>query len=201
MNNPPDNRTKTMAANGKIQDSTSIGFTHKPISSVVQVITSPVDKKTLPGEIPVVLCNYTDVYYNPVITKAMPFMAATANEREIKRFSLQQGDVVITKDSETTDDIGVPAYVESVKANLLCGYHLAILRPGKNINGRYLAYILGHARIRHEFHRYANGITRFGLTADTYNKVCIPILPLAQQKRDSHNPANVGHRYRKKPRH
>ena len=41
----------------------------KPISEIAKVITSPVDKKSLPDELPVFLCNYTDVYYNPEILK------------------------------------------------------------------------------------------------------------------------------------
>ena len=119
----------------------------KLISEIAKVITSPVDKKSLPDELPVFLCNYTDVYYNSVISKDMDFMGATAKQREIDRFSLKPEDVVITKDSESADDIGVSTYIESVKDNLLCGYHLTILRPKKNIDGRFLSYALGHPRI------------------------------------------------------
>lgn len=154
----------------------------KPISEIAKVITSPVDKKSLPDELPVFLCNYTDVYYNSVITKYIAFMEATAKQREIDRFSLKPKDVVITKDSESADDIGVSTYIESIKDNLLCGYHLTILRPKKNIDGRFLSYALGHPRIGYDFFRYANGITRFGLTAKTYKKVKIPLPPLAEQK-------------------
>ena len=38
-------------------------------------------------------------------------MRATATAGEIKRFSLRSGDVLITKDSEVWNDIGVPALV------------------------------------------------------------------------------------------
>ena len=154
----------------------------KLISDIAKVITSPVDKKSLPDELPVFLCNYTDVYYNSVISKDMDFMGATAKQREIDRFSLKPEDVVITKDSESADDIGVSTYIESVKDNLLCGYHLTILRPKKNIDGRFLSYALGHPRVAYDFYRYANGITRFGLTTETYKKVKIRLPPLPEQK-------------------
>ena len=154
----------------------------KPISEIAKVITSPVDKKSLPDELPVFLCNYTDVYYNSVISKNMNFMGATAKQSEIDRFSLKPKDVVITKDSESADDIGVSTYIESVKDNLLCGYHLTILRPKKNIDGRFLSYALCHPRIAYNFYRYANGITRFGLTVETYKKVKILLPPLPEQK-------------------
>ncbi len=157
-------------------------FSNKSISSVAKVITSPVDKKTLPNQIPVFLCNYKDVYYNSVINGNMPFMEATASQSEIERFSLKPNDVVITKDSESADDIGIPAYVQTVKENLLCGYHLTILRPKKIVEGKFLSIALTHPRISHDFYRYANGITRFGLTSETYNKIKIPLPPLPEQK-------------------
>ena len=154
----------------------------KPISEIAKVITSPVDKKSFPDELPVFLCNYTDVYYHSVISKDMDFMRATAKQSEIDRFSLKPEDVVITKDSESADDISVSTYIESVKDNLLCGYHLTILRPKKIIDGRFLSYALRHPRIAYNFYRYANGITRFGLTIETYKKVKILLPPLPEQK-------------------
>lgn len=157
-------------------------FPEKPISAVTKVITSPVDKKTMPDEIPVFLCNYTDVYYNSIITENMQFMEATAKQSEIDRFSLCPNDVVITKDSESADDIGIPTYIQSIRENLLCGYHLTILRPKKHVDGKFLSLSLTHPRISYDFYRYANGITRFGLTTETYSKVRIPLPPLPEQK-------------------
>ena len=72
---------------------------------------SNVDKHTIEDELPVRLCNYVDVYYNDLITSALEFMRATASQSEVDRFRLQENDVLITKDSETWDDIGVPALV------------------------------------------------------------------------------------------
>jgi type I restriction enzyme S subunit len=112
----------------------------------------------------------------------MPFMEATAKQSEIDRFSLFPNDVVITKDSESADDIGIPTYIQSIRENLLCGYHLTILRPKKNVDGRFLSLTLTHPRISYDFYRYANGITRFGLTTETYSKVKIPLPPVPEQK-------------------
>ena len=38
-------------------------------------------------------------------------MRATATKAEIDKFIVMQGDIIITKDSESWDDIAVPAYV------------------------------------------------------------------------------------------
>jgi type I restriction enzyme, S subunit len=66
-------------------------------------------------------------------------MTATATPEEIHKFHLELGDVVITKDSESWADIAVPSLVEAAADDLICGYHLAILRPRKAaITGGYL---------------------------------------------------------------
>ena len=81
------------------------------LGDVAEVAFSGVDKRTIEGEFPVKLCNYTDVFYNRRIQASMDFMPATATQSELKRWALKQGDVLFTKDSETADEIGIPAFV------------------------------------------------------------------------------------------
>lgn len=57
--------------------------------------------------------HYTDVYKNETVRDDLPFMRATATPEQVKQFRLEVGDTVITKDSETADDIGVPALITS----------------------------------------------------------------------------------------
>ena len=153
------------------------------LGTVIDLRLSSVDKKSKPDEKPVRLCNYTDVYYNTAIRQNMSFMEATASEREIAKCALSAGDVVITKDSERYDDIGVPAFVMDDVADLVCGYHLAILRPDTSrIQGRYLFYALSTHATQTQFHHYANGITRFGLRKADIGLVEIPLPPMAEQQ-------------------
>ena len=104
----------------------------KPLRATTDYVVSNVDKLSVDHEIPVRLCNYTDVYNNDFISMSLGFMQATATEDEIEKFGLQVGDVVITKDSESWDDIGVPALVRETANDLVCGYHLALLRPRRH---------------------------------------------------------------------
>ena len=114
----------------------------------------------------------------------MDYMEATATEREIQNCHLEVGDVVITKDSETPDDIGVPAVVREEIPDLVCGYHLAILRPVKSaLDGEYLNYALGMENAKRQFQMYANGITRFGLRAGDIKRVGILLPPLPDQRK------------------
>lgn len=156
------------------------------LSEVVELTLSSVDKKSKPGEHPVLLCNYTDVYNHDFIRAEMDFMSATATDREIGRCSLVEGDVIITKDSEAYDDIGVPALVREHIPNLLCGYHLAILRAKPEIDSTYLFYALKTREVQQQFHAYANGVTRYGLRKADIGLVELPLPPLEEQRAIAH---------------
>jgi type I restriction enzyme S subunit len=151
----------------------------KKLKTVSKIQFSNVDKHSFDGEMPVLLANYTDVYKNQFITNEMKFMEATAKPSEIKKFQLEVGDVLVTKDSETTDDIAIPSLVKRTIPNLICGYHLAQIRPRCNeLNGSFLFYLYCSKTFRGKYESEANGITRFGLSqysfADTY--ICLPNL-------------------------
>jgi type I restriction enzyme S subunit len=160
------------------------GWQQNRLSDLADIKFSNVDKKSHEDEQPVKLCNYTDVYYNSRITNHIPFMHATAKEREVEKFSLQQGDVIFTKDSETPEDIAVPSFVSEPLENVLCGYHLTLLRPHEGISsGEYLSHLFGLPSVQHHFYVLANGITRFGLTSDAVTKTPIVHPPLPEQKK------------------
>jgi len=161
-----------------------LGWRSSQLDEVADVILSNVDKKSYDDQIPVRLCNYTDVYYNDKIINGLDFMEATATDREVERFRIHPGDVLITKDSETPDDIAVPALVEDEFDDVLCGYHLAILRPDSTaVSGAYLSFLLGLHWVRHYFFTLANGVTRYGLTSDAIRKAVLPFPPLPEQKK------------------
>jgi type I restriction enzyme S subunit len=143
---------------------------------------SNVDKKS-EDEIPVRLCNYIDVYKNEFINENIEFMVATATRRQIDSFELKNGDVIITKDSETPDDIGIPAYVdlEDTK-NIVCGYHLAISTPTNPILlGKYLFRLFQSNIFRSYFEVSSNGVTRYGLNTYSIYNANIPLPSISEQ--------------------
>ena len=153
------------------------------LGDVADVAFSSVDKKTVAGEVPVELCNYTDVFYNRRIRAGMELMAATATLSERDKWSLKTGDVLFTKDSETPDEIGIPSCVAEDMPNVLCGYHLGLARPRTDIvEGAFLADALGSSESRRQFSRIANGVTRFGLTLDATKALPILLPPLTEQR-------------------
>ena len=151
------------------------------LRTVAGMRVSNVDKHTKEDEVPVRLCNYVDVYKNDRITQQLPFMTATASKDEVEKFRLNQNDVIITKDSETWDDIGVPALVTEPSTDLISGYHLAILRPGPDVFGPYLFWALQSKPTTYQFHIEAKGVTRYGLSHNGIQSISIPLPPLPEQ--------------------
>ena len=153
------------------------------LKHVADVRFSGVDKHSHDHEIPVRLCNYTDVYKNDKITGDMDLMRATATAGEIARLTLKAGDVIITKDSETPDDIAVPAWVPEGLPGVVCAYHLGLLRPDPSrIEGEFLFRAIGSARIAEQFHVLATGVTRFALGKHDVKNAVIALPPVKEQK-------------------
>ena len=152
------------------------------LRTVAEMRVSNVDKHTKEEEFPVRLCNYVDVYKNDRITQGIAFMSATASRDEIEKFRLNRNDVVITKDSEAWDDIGVPSLVTEPANDLISGYHLAIIRPRENTYGPYLFWALRSKPTAYQFHVEAKGVTRYGLAHHGIQSALIPHPPLSEQK-------------------
>lgn len=153
------------------------------LGKVAKIILSGLDKKTYEGQQPVLLCNYVDVYKNDYITGGLAFMKATASDTELDTLKVCKDDVIITKDSETWDDIGVPAYVAQEIENLYCGYHLAILRTNKSIVlGEFLynAFRSQYVQIQHKLK--AKGVTRFSLGYQPIHDTILLIPTIEEQE-------------------
>lgn len=156
-----------------------------PVGPHVSVFVSNVDKKSRSGELPVRLCNYLDVYNADYLDGRRDYMPATARPAEIGRFRLEAGDVVLTKDSETPDDIGIAAVVEDAGGTppLVCGYHLATLRPSQAVNPIFLAKQLALHRTKSYFGTVATGTTRYGLSNAAIVQTPVVMPPRVEQDR------------------
>jgi len=153
------------------------------------VIPSNVDKHVYSDEEPVKLCNYTDVYYNEYLSDNLSFSKGSCTILELEKYILHSGDIVLTKDSESPDDIGVPCYLPSNIQNLVCGYHLTMIRP-LNIHGEYLFRFVQSDRTRRYFEVNSSGVTRFGLGKPTIENLLLPIPPEDEQKEISNHIRN-----------
>ena len=136
---------------------------------------SNVDKVINESEEPALLCNYTDVYYGSYLESTEGFQHGSVTPTELVRYSLQRGDVLITKDSETADDIGVPAYV-AADLDAVCGYHLTMIRcDPERWRGAFLYWAFRSQAVRDQLAVAANGVTRFGLTQEAIGSLKLPM--------------------------
>ena len=155
----------------------------KRLKELTTIQNSNVDKKSHENELSVKLCNYVDVYKNEFIDSSLDFMQATADESEIKRFTIKKSDVLITKDSETCDDIAVPALATQTFEGVVCGYHLAQFRTKeKMLLGSYLFRLFQSKSYGFRFVISAKGITRVGLGQSAIADSLTPVPPLPEQK-------------------
>ena len=156
------------------------------LGDIATVEISGVDKKIKDGEKEIRLCNFVDVYYNWAITTAQHdgFMLATASPNEISKFQLKKGQVALTKDSETRDDIGIPTYIADDFDDVILGYHCALITPNKDIlDGRYLNALLQTDYAKKYFACNASGSgQRYALSIEALNSFPVPVIPLQEQK-------------------
>ena len=153
------------------------------LEHVASYRTSNVDKKTEDDELPVRLCNYTDVYYGDRIRASVgDFMEATASPGEVERFGLRVGDVLITKDSEDWEDIAVPALVAETADDFVCGYHLGIIRSGPAMDECFLYRAMQSGAVNRQLQTSASGVTRYGLPNAAVGDALLPLPPLDEQR-------------------
>lgn len=162
----------------------------KQLKHLAEVMPSNVDKKSQEDEQKIFLCNYVDVYKNNFITSDLNFMEATASDSQIEKFTLQKGDVIATKDSEDSNDIAIPALVKEDFKNVVCGYHLTLMRCNKkDLIGDYLYWLIYSKNYNHYFSLEANGVTRYGIGTYSFKNVNI-VFPKIEEQRQIANYLN-----------
>ena len=155
----------------------------KPLAELADIKVSNVDKKSMPGELSVRLCNYMDVYAGRYLGNGDRYMDATCTTRELATFGLRRGDILITKDSESPDDIAIPALIDDDVQELVCGYHLAVLRLRSDaLDPVVLLKQLESERLRRYFGQRAGGSTRYGLSTRAIAQAPILVPPEEAQR-------------------
>ena len=90
--------------------------------------------------------------------------------------------MLLTKDSEAWDDIGVSSLVEGCDEDVVLGYHLALVRPYRQwADPSYVFRALQSVGVAYQFHIRAKGVTRYGLSRGGMKDVILPLPPLVDQ--------------------
>lgn len=165
-----------------------MNLTKYRLGDIATVNISGVDKKSKPGEIPVHLCNFVDVYYNWAVTKDIydSLMVATCRQEEIDAFTLHKGYVAITKDSETRDDIGVACYIaDDFDKTVVLGYHTALIIPDQEkLDAKYLNALLHTAYFQKYWFNNASGSgQRYTLSETAINDAPVYLPGINEQRK------------------
>lgn len=156
----------------------------KKLGEVCLITSSGVDKKSVEGEEKVRLLNFKDIFNLQHIDNSTPTMIVTASSRKIASCNIKKGDVFITPTSEILEEIGFSAVAIEDVENAVYSYHIMRLRiTDSNLLPAYLNYLFSSEGVRKQIKKYAQGITRFGLTMPRWNSIEIPIPPLSVQSR------------------
>ena len=156
----------------------------RKLNQIATVKLSGLDKKDYPKQKKVKLCNYVDVYKNMYINDKLNFMIATASDDEIIKLTLKKGDLLITKDSESWDDIAVPAMVTENVENVLCAYHLSLISPQyRYVISSFLFCAFMSQYVSIQYKLCAKGVTRYSLSYQAIRNAKILIPPIDEQEK------------------
>jgi type I restriction enzyme, S subunit len=155
----------------------------KKLKFVANFNNSTIDRHVYADEIPVSISHYPQVYHNEIISLKTKLSDGTCSQKEFENFRLKKDDVLITKDSEAADDIGVPVYILDDFSDAVCGYHIAQLSTNKKqLFGGFLFRFIQSSNVNAYFETEANGVTRYGLAKDSIGNLIIPLPPKLVQE-------------------
>ena len=118
-------------------------------------------------------------YYQTFTTETKSFVSP---ETAIKLRKVNCGDVVITNTSENIEDVGkAVAYLGEVQA--VTGGHATIVKPSKQLLGKYFAYFTQTEAFAIQKRKLAKGIKVVDVSANDMSKIKIPIPSIEEQSR------------------
>ena len=139
------------------------------------------DKKSFGYGFPIV--NYMDVNKNVILNKNQILGKVNVNNDELKIFNVKNSDVLITRTSETLDEIAFSSCVIDAKENLVFSGFLLKLSPIKhNLYSPYLAYLFRSPKYRAKMMRYSTITSRALINSKNLSKITIQYPNLDEQK-------------------
>lgn len=161
------------------------GWKRVSLGDLGRFTTSSVDKLIQPGERPVQLLNYMDVYRHRRIDRSIKLMQVTASEAEVARYQVQVGDILFTPSSETPDDIGHSAVVADELPGTVHSYHTVRLRPDSrfDLDLEFRGWMANNENVLRYFANSAAGSTRYTLGLGRFASATLDLPPISEQRR------------------
>lgn len=154
----------------------------KCLAGIGDVTGAGVDKKSRPGEVPVRLVNYLDVYRRNFIYGAELNQTVTAAPTQAQRCAVIQGDVFFTPSSEVPYDIANSAVAMEDIPDSVYSYHLVRLRLREDWDLRFRAYAFKAKSFEDQARMLCEGSgTRYVITLPKFRSMTVQVPPRAEQ--------------------
>ncbi len=154
----------------------------KQLGDVGEISSAGVDKKSRPGEVPVRLVNYLDVYRKDFIYSTDLNHWVTASPQLAKRCAVQKGDVFFTPTSETRNDIGCSAVAMEDIPDAVYSYHVVRLRLHEPWDLSFRTYAFKTREFFGQAETMCDGNgTRYVLSQGKFRNMTVRVPPIPEQ--------------------
>ena len=142
-----------------------------------------VDKKIRPGEIPVRLVNYLDVYRRDFIYSKELNHIVSAPIEQAARCSVKKGDIFFTPSSEVPNDIGISAVAMEDIPDAAYSYHVVRFRPTEGWDLAYRAYAFKSRHFLEQAERLCEGSgVRYVITQARFRQLTVLVPPTFEEQ-------------------
>ena len=174
----PEYRDSGIEWLGKIPE----GWQLTKLKRVADVQASSVDKNRHKDEVDVRFLGTDTVYNVSEIRNGLTLETASVSVKEIQKYLLREGDIVLTKDSVVPTRIADVSIVAEPLENVVCGYHLTMIRSNlSSVLPRYLFWYLGCSAVNAFFLSESRGTTIIGLGSNAIGGAQILGSSIAEQ--------------------
>jgi type I restriction enzyme S subunit len=155
----------------------------KTLGELGEISGAGVDKKIRPGEIPVRLVNYLDVYRRGFIYSKDLSHFVSAPTEQAARCSVRKGDVFFTPSSEVPYDIAVSAVAMEDIPDAVYSYHLVRLRLFEDWDLSYRGYAFKSRQFFIQAERTCEGSgVRYVITLPRFRQLLVLVPPTLEEQ-------------------
>lgn len=155
----------------------------KKLGFLGQFSASGIDKYIKPNESKVKIINFTDVYgnLNKTIDSSYDFMEVTTPETNRIKHLVKKGDLIFLPSSETYEDLGMSALVDTNLENTSFSYHVIRLVLNEDIEHSFRKYITNNTFVQNQFSKAGKGSTRKIIGRGVFKNIQVIVPPFSEQ--------------------
>ena len=126
--------------------------------------------------------SYGDAYNNRVLPE-VPSGLVQSTLEDRQRYSLQYGDVLFTRTSETIDEIGFASVcLKDIRDTCFAGFLIRFRPTGAELDPDFSKYYFSNELLRAFFIKEMNLVTRASLSQDLLKLMPVTLPPLSEQR-------------------